>query len=138
MTKNIQRNKLHIIIHSDKKLVSKISRDFLDLLHENNIYNIDSIQIAFEEALMNAIVHGNNNDINKNIDIFFEIYCNKVQVIIENEGEGFDYIFSILNVENSNENIFNNSGRGIFLISLYTDKFYFENGGRRIILVKNF
>ncbi len=138
MIKNIKNSEIHIVIHSDKKLVSKISSDFIDILHENSIYNIDAMQIAFEEALMNAIVHGNDSDLNKNIDISFCINSNCVKVSIENEGEGFDYIFSILNVNDSQDNIYKNSGRGIFLISLYTDKFYFENGGRRITLIKNF
>ncbi len=138
MIKNIKNSEIHIVIHSDKKLVSKISSDFIDILHENSIYNIDAMQIAFEEALMNAIVHGNDSDLNKNIDISFCINSNCVKVSIENEGEGFDYIFSILNVNDSQDNIYKNSGRGIFLIFLYTDKFYFENGGRRITLIKNF
>ena len=101
-------------------MVSKISSDFIDILHENSIYSIDAMQISFEEALMNAIVHGNNSDLNKNIEISFCINNNCVKVSIENEGEGFDYIFSILNVNDSQDNIYKNSGRGIFLISKTT------------------
>ena len=59
-----------------------------------------------------------------------------VEVIIEDEGNGFDYIMAMIGLTESQENIYKDSGRGIFLISLYSDDFYFENNGSKIVMIK--
>ena len=114
-----------------------MSNDFLHFLHSNGIKECDAFQIAFEEALTNAIIHGNNNDYNKNVSIYFYIDDEIIKVVIEDEGEGFDYFSAMISLTESQDNIYKDSGRGIFLISLYTDDFYFENSGRRIVIIKN-
>lgn len=123
-------------IPSDKLLIPKISKDFLDMLHSNGIEQCDALQIAFEEALTNAIIHGNKNNYNKNVYININIDSEKIEIIIEDEGEGFDYFLATINLTESQENIYKDSGRGIFLISLYTDDFYFEDDGRKIVMIK--
>lgn len=123
-------------IPSDKLLIPKVSNEFLDFLHSNEIKECDALQIAFEEALTNSIVHGNKNDYSKNINICFNIDDEMVKIIIEDEGEGFDYTLAMIELTESQENIYKDSGRGIFLISLYTDDFYFEDNGRKIIMIK--
>ncbi|WP_157154430.1 ATP-binding protein [Brachyspira murdochii] len=123
-------------IPSDKLLIPKISKDFLDMLHSNGIEQCDALQVAFEEALTNAILHGNKNNHNKNIYLSINIDNEKIEIIIEDEGEGFDYFAAMINLTESQENIYKDSGRGIFLISLYTDDFYFEDNGRKIVMIK--
>ncbi|ADG71062.1 ATP-binding protein [Brachyspira murdochii] len=123
-------------IPSDKLLIPKISKDFLDMLHSNGIEQCDALQVAFEEALTNAILHGNKNNHNKNIYLSINIDNEKIEIIIEDEGEGFDYFTAMINLTESQENIYKDSGRGIFLISLYTDDFYFEDNGRKIVMIK--
>ena len=56
-----------IKIQSDKSLIPKISSYFLNMLHSNGVEQCDALQIAFEEALTNAIVHGNKNRVPANI-----------------------------------------------------------------------
>ncbi|WP_300366797.1 ATP-binding protein [Brachyspira sp.] len=134
--KNKIDKRLFMKIPSDKLLIPKASNDFLDFLHTNGIKECDAFQIAFEEALTNSIVHGNKSDYNKNVNIYFHIDDEMVKVIIEDEGDGFDYTMTMIGLTESQENIYKDSGRGIFLISLYTDDFYFENNGRKIIMIK--
>ncbi|OEJ13167.1 anti-sigma factor [Brachyspira hampsonii] len=124
-------------IQSDKSLIPKISKDFLDMLHSNGIEQCDALQIAFEEALTNAIIHGNKNNHDKNVYLSINIDDEKIEIIIEDEGEGFDYISAMIELTESQDNIYKDSGRGIFLISLYTDDFYFEDSGRKIVIIKN-
>ncbi|ASJ21200.1 ATP-binding protein [Brachyspira hampsonii] len=124
-------------IPSDKSLIPKISKDFLDMLHSNGIEQCDALQIAFEEAVTNAIIHGNKNNHDKNVYINITIDDEKIEIIIEDEGEGFDYISAMIELTESQDNIYKDSGRGIFLISLYTDDFYFEDSGRKIVIIKN-
>ena len=105
-------------IPSNKRLIPNISEIFIQYLRAHDIKDADAMQIAFEEALTNAIVHGNNNDYNKNVNISFSIKQNMLEITIEDEGMGF------------------NNGRGILLISLYTDSFHFEDYGRKIVMNK--
>ena len=123
-------------IPSDKLLIPKVSNDFLNFLHSNEIKECDAFQISFEEALTNSIVHGNKNNHDKNVYINFSIDDETIKVTIEDEGDGFDYFLAMIGLTESQENIYKDSGRGIFLISLYTDDFYFEDNGRKIIMIK--
>ncbi|WP_295295767.1 ATP-binding protein [uncultured Brachyspira sp.] len=118
-------------IPSNKRLIPNISEIFIQYLHSHNIKDADAMQIAFEEALTNAIVHGNNNDYNKNVNISFSIKQNMLEITIEDEGMGFNYK-SI----KTNDDIYSKNGRGILLISLYTDSFHFEDYGRKIVMNK--
>lgn len=127
----------NIKIPSDKLLISKVSSDFSDFLHSNEIKKLDAFQIAFEEALTNSIVHGNKNNPDKNVHIYSYIGDKSIKVIIEDEGEGFDYCLAMIGLTESQDNIYKNNGRGIFLISLYTYDFYFEDNGRKIVMLKN-
>ncbi|CRF34916.1 anti-sigma factor [Brachyspira suanatina] len=134
---NKVEKRLSVKIPSNKLLVPKVSNDFLSFLHSNGVKECDAFQIAFEEALTNAIIHGNKNDCDKNVNVCFHIDDEMVKVIIEDEGDGFDYFSAMICLTESQDNIYKDSGRGIFLISLYTDDFYFEDNGRRIIIIKN-
>ena len=126
-----------IKIPSDRSYVPIVSKYFVDFATLNNFNNFDSLLVAFEEALINAIVHGNKEDYSKDVRITFEFSDDSIKISVENEGEGFDYTDAMLKLTQSQENIFQPYGRGIFLISLYTDDFYYENFGKCIVLIKN-
>ena len=119
-------------IPSNKRLIPNISEIFIQYLHSHNIKDADAMQIAFEEALTNAIVHGNNNDYSKNVNISFNIKENMLEISIEDEGSGFNYKAIKIN----NDDVYRKNGRGILLISLYTDSFHFEDYGRKIVMNK--
>ena len=123
---------LKMEIPSSKMLIPYISEIFIQYLHSHNIKDADAMQIAFEEALTNAIVHGNNNDYNKNVNISFSIKQNMLEISIEDEGSGFNYKAIKIN----NDDVYRKNGRGILLISLYTDSFHFEDYGRKIVMNK--
>ncbi|TXJ39693.1 ATP-binding protein [Brachyspira pilosicoli] len=119
-------------IPSNKRLIPNISEIFIQYLHSHNIKDADAMQIAFEEALTNAIVHGNNNDYNKNVNISFSIKQNMLEISIKDEGKGFNY----KSIKTNDDDIYRKNGRGILLISLYTDSFHFEDYGRKIVMNK--
>lgn len=123
---------LKMEIPSNKTLIPYISEIFIQYLHSHDIKDADAMQIAFEEALTNAIVHGNNNDYSKNVNISFNIKQNMLEISIEDEGSGFNYKAIKIN----NDNVYRKNGRGILLISLYTDSFHFEDYGRKIVMNK--
>lgn len=93
-----------------------------------------NLQIASSEAIVNAIVHGNKEDPSKKV--FTEISYNTsiISVMIKDEGEGFDV--DKLPDPTSEENLFKESGRGIFIIRSLVDEFYCtsDSSGTRFIL----
>src|SRR5579859_4324134 len=51
---------------------------------------IFSVKLALEEALVNAIKHGNQFDHNKNVHIAYHIQPERFEIVIRDEGPGFD------------------------------------------------
>jgi serine/threonine-protein kinase RsbW len=125
------------------KIVSKIEnlRKVEKLVDElSTEYNISAdvygdILIAALEAANNAILHGNKLDESKNVEITVEIDEKKLRIVIDDEGNGFDY----KNVPDptSPENIENVNGRGIFLMEKLSDKIEFKRNGATVELEFN-
>ncbi len=88
-----------------------------------------NILIAVSEAVNNAIIHGNKLNKDKKIKIEINANNEQVDVIIHDEGEGFEP--DELADPRNPENLLKDSGRGVFLIKELSDKAEFlhsENG----------
>lgn len=113
------------------------------LLEEaNKIFNLPAekfinLQIACSEALINAIVHGNEEDVNKKVFTYIEYNETVLTVGIKDQGKGFQ--IDDLPDPTSNENILKESGRGIFIIRSLVDDFTCnssDNGTEFILSVR--
>lgn len=133
----LKTGSMNFTLDSEESQVKVVSRQFFEFAQKNKFENMDSMRVAFEEALINAMKHGNKYDALKKVKVELIADCEKLKVIIENEGDGFDYTEAMIKLTESQDNVYQGSGRGIFLISMYTDEFYYENNGRRIIMIKN-
>ena len=104
---------------------------------ENNISSeaYGNILIAILEGVNNAVTHGNKSNENKDVMIAFEIEENEFKVVIEDDGEGFDY--QNIPDPTAPENLENINGRGIFLMEKLSDKIEFFDEGRRVELTFN-
>jgi serine/threonine-protein kinase RsbW len=93
-----------------------------------------AIKLALEEALINAIKHGNKLDKGKNVRVEWNISPAAAEITIEDEGPGFDR----KTVPNPTDdgNLEKLTGRGILLIESYMSDVQWSNGGRRVKLVK--
>ena len=80
-----------------------------------------NLQIACSEALINAIVHGNEEDESKSVFTNIEMNELKMCVRIKDEGKGFK--IEQLPDPTLNENILKESGRGIYIIRSLVDEF---------------
>ena len=96
----------------------------------------DSLAIAITEVGNNAIMHGNKRDPNKKVYVTIQASAEGVEVIVGDEGTGF-------NPENlSNpldpENLLRESGRGVFIMRSLMDevKFSFSKGGTEVTIIK--
>ena len=113
----------------------RIIESFIDNAKENLQLNDDiygNIMIAVTESVNNAIIHGNKNDKNKNVDINLSIEENTIVFYVSDEGPGFNY--NSLPDPTAPENIDKPGGRGIFLMKALSDELEFQEEGRKIKL----
>jgi serine/threonine-protein kinase RsbW len=93
-----------------------------------------AVKLALEEALINAMKHGNKMDPGKKVHVEFKINRDQVEFIIEDEGPGFAR--EGVPDPTLDENIEKCSGRGILLIEAYMTRVYWSHGGRRLHMIK--
>jgi serine/threonine-protein kinase RsbW len=97
--------------------------------------SIFAIRIALEEALVNAIRHGNRLDPRKKVHVEAEVTRGRAEIVVEDEGPGFDR--GMVPDPTADENLCRPSGRGILLIESYMSDVSWERGGRRLRMVKH-
>lgn len=97
--------------------------------------SVFAIKLAVEEAINNAIKHGNKFDAAKVIDIRYEVGPEKIVVTITDQGEGFDP--GLLPDPTADENLEKPTGRGVMLMQAYMDEVRFSRKGNRVRMVKN-
>jgi serine/threonine-protein kinase RsbW len=93
-----------------------------------------AIRISLEEAIVNAIRHGNRLDPNKKVRIDSNISPGRSEIAVEDEGTGFER--KGIPDPTSSENLCRPNGRGILLIESYMTNVRWERGGRRVWMVK--
>lgn len=125
-------------IANDSHLLKEVSKNLIEELKKKNVEEdiIFDIHVGFEEALRNAMVHGNKSDPDKKVLIEAEVGENSVTISVEDEGEGFDP--DMLPDPTEDENLLKEGGRGVYLINHLMDEVKYENHGRKIIMVKFF
>jgi serine/threonine-protein kinase RsbW len=97
--------------------------------------SIFAIRIALEEALVNAVRHGNRLDPRKKVHVEAEVTRGRAEIVVEDEGPGFDR--GTVPDPTADENLCRPSGRGILLIESYMSDVSWERGGRRLRMVKH-
>jgi serine/threonine-protein kinase RsbW len=90
--------------------------------------------IALDEAFVNAVKHGNKNDLTKLVKITAELSEKEASFTVEDEGEGFD----IREIPDPCDpaNLFRTSGRGVLLIYNIMDEVEYNAQGNRVKMVK--
>ena len=96
--------------------------------------SVFAIKLAVEEAINNAIKHGNKFDASKLVHITYDVGPEQVSVTIADEGGGFDP--GVLPDPTADENIEKPTGRGVMLMRAYMDEVRFNEKGNRVHLIK--
>ncbi len=94
-----------------------------------------AIKLALEEALANAIKHGNRFDPGRKVEIRCAIDGEKAEITVGDEGEGFE--LDAIPDPTRDENLEKPYGRGVMLMQAYMDEVRFEAGGTRVRMVKH-
>jgi len=93
----------------------------------------NNILLALTEAVNNAIIHGNKNDIKKEIDLEFVITDEYIKIIVTDEGEGFDP--DKVPDPTLPENLLSEHGRGIFIMKHFVDEMKVEKSPKGSSLI---
>ena len=93
-----------------------------------------AIKLALEEAITNAFRHGNKCDPGKRIIVRYEVTPERIEIEIEDEGEGFDPRY--VPDPTQPEFIDRPHGRGIMLMRAYLDKVEYNPSGNSVRLLK--
>ena len=91
-----------------------------------------NIMVSLTESVNNAIIHGNQSDESKNVNLTLEIIANELVFTVKDQGNGFDY--AELPDPTSPENLEKIGGRGIFLMKHLCDDVKFHDNGKTVEL----
>lgn len=121
----------------DVKAIPAVVEDIMAVVREQGCA-ADSefeIEVALYEALANAVEHGCEHDPEKSVEVV--VACEEHRgmiIIVRDPGTGFQPESVPSPVVG--ENIYADSGRGIFLINQLMDEVRFERNGTEIWMIK--
>jgi serine/threonine-protein kinase RsbW len=124
------------VIPSDTAAGESVQQRIIGLLEELKYDERDvfGVRLAIEEALVNAIKHGNRMDPAKTVRICGHVAFQKVRIEIEDQGEGFQP--GEVPDPTADENLERPCGRGIMLMRAFMSSITFNASGNRVILEK--
>ena len=98
-------------------------------------HDIFSVHLAVEEALVNAIHHGNKLDADKTVRVTCQVSPDRVRIEITDEGGGFDPL--AVPDPTCPELLHGCYGRGVMLIKAFMSRVEYNAEGNRVILEKD-
>jgi serine/threonine-protein kinase RsbW len=123
-------------LDSERGVTRLFTEDLLEQLGVHGWSPAESfaIHLAAEEALVNAIVHGNQLDPAKRVHVACEVSADRVWLEISDEGDGFDpgsvpdcTLEDRLDVP---------SGRGVMLMRSFMTRIEYNEKGNSVVLEK--
>ena len=132
-------NRGRMTLESALSSVDPVEQKAEALAREAGFDDDTSSQIAMvvREAVINAILHGNQKDPAKRVHCSFELTAAALKICIADEGPGLDP--DTVPDPLAPENILRSSGRGIFLMRAIMDEVHFHQlePGTEIELIKH-
>lgn len=96
--------------------------------------DVFAVNLALQEAFINAIKHGNKMERNKQVKIEYLVGLDKVEISVSDEGQGFDP--NSVPDPRYGENLYKTEGRGLFLIRSYMSLLEFNEEGNVLHMVR--
>jgi serine/threonine-protein kinase RsbW len=136
MSQTGQRWAVDLLIPSDTSEARRIQDqiDHLLKIHQFAEREVFGIRLAVEEALVNAIKHGNQMDASRKVRVAFQVSWEKFEVLIADEGEGFDPCE--VPDPTAPENLERPCGRGIMLMRHYMTTVTYNQRGNVVSMSK--
>ncbi len=107
---------------SEKKNIELIADEICRLIYDSkceNEFPVQEIFLAIDEAVSNAMEHGNNWDKQKLVYIDVSRINDEITITITDSGKGFDT--NSVNYELDKNNLLKTRGRGIFIMNKFCD-----------------
>jgi serine/threonine-protein kinase RsbW len=125
-----------IVIQSSSDIARKLCRAIVGEINPDDFTNneIFGIHMAIEEAMINAVEHGNQYDPLKRIIVEYSITPDMFEISITDEGCGFK--LDTVPDPRQDENINSVTGRGIVLMREYMDSVEYNKKGNSVHMVK--
>jgi serine/threonine-protein kinase RsbW len=128
---------VQIVIPSDPVEARRIQEEIEERLRRNcfSDHEVFSVRLALEEAMVNAIKHGNQYDRDKKVTIAYGFGAEQFLIQITDEGEGFDP----RDVPDPTlvEYVDRPCGRGLMLMRYYMCDVQYNERGNSVRMVKN-
>src|SRR5712664_81949 len=129
--------KIEAWMPSEIKAISPLVKRLMRLIEGSRYVagNESAVELALQEALSNAVVHGNRMDAHKLVQIRCQCELGKgVSIVVTDQGQGFDpkAVPDPLTVERLEAE----HGRGIHLMKLAMDEVSFGRGGTEVHMRK--
>ena len=127
---------LRKVIATNLEAARITAEEVLGTLQANGVANatLFAIRLAMEEALINAIKHGNRLDPHRRIRLSADIDERRVRITVADEGAGFDP--AAVPDPTADENLEKPCGRGIMLMRAYMDEVEYNARGNEVRMVK--
>lgn len=131
-----QEGTFEVAIPSDAEAIRRVQDDIETELKANQFEEreVFGIRLALEEALANALKHGNQMDKNKKIFVRYRVPPERFEVGITDEGPGFE--LDDVPDPLAEENLERPCGRGLFLMRHYMTEVTFHAPGNHISMSK--
>lgn len=123
-------------VPSQPDVCAQIIEVLLKQLHSANWSNKDifGIHMAMEEAIMNAVRHGNQCAPDKQVHVEITISGDQFYAKITDQGDGFDP--AAVPDPTLDENLDKTCGRGVTLMKNFVDEVIFNEKGNSVELKK--
>jgi serine/threonine-protein kinase RsbW len=133
MTKPSPRDFEHSVeVESDYHRCQEVRDDIIARARAHRFcdHAVLGIQLALQEALVNAVKHGNADDRAKRIQIDYSVTATEVRIRIADEGSGFDP--AAVPDPTAPENLFTPGGRGLLLIRKFMSRVEYHGCGNTV------
>ena len=128
---------IHIEIPSQLKFIKGIAHNIIadaKLMGYDEADLHDKIPVTVDEAVTNAIKHGNKFQEDKKVYIDIHIDVERIKIVVADEGPGFDV--KAVPDPTDPANFLKPSGRGILFMSIGMDEVRFNEKGNILTLIK--
>jgi anti-sigma regulatory factor (Ser/Thr protein kinase) len=122
---------------SEKKNIKLIADDIYNAIYDTvaggELAN-QGVYLAIDEAVSNAMEHGNKWDSQKHVDINVFKTDSEIKIIIKDTGQGFDT--GKINYELDKTDILKTRGRGIFIMNKFCNLKWNKTGNELEMIIR--
>jgi len=126
----------HLVCHSPAEATTAIKRVIADVVAEGYAdLDVFAIELGLQEAVDNALVHGNQSNPNKRAWVHYCVKQESVFLQIEDEGLGFNP--SSVPDPTAAENVPKENGRGLLLMRTFMTWVQFNRIGNCVTMCRH-